>query len=391
MNEHLKISQRGIDLIKQFEGMRLEAYQDIIGKWTIGYGHTHGVYPGMHITPIEAERLLKEDIIEHTKEMIKLITVPLNQNQFDALASFHFNLGPFILSKDSYLLNLINTHQWELAAGQMKLYRRAGNQIVQGLINRRDAETSLLLSPIGNNPTSTETTNKVTEEYYIIKSGDSLWKIAQKFNTTVAELVKLNDFIDQDAILHIGQQIKVKNTSTRKNSENNENPIKPTKPISSETDSFYTILAGDSLWKISQQFNTSVAELVKLNGFPSQDVILHPGQRIMVKKGQSTTPVVPEHPVEPTLPTSNSEVVESSYRESGQFTANRSLSIRNEPNQLSAEVATLYASENVVYDMVYKTNRFIYISYVSYSGTRRYLAIRTNTNGQRGPLWGTIV
>ncbi|MBK0347332.1 LysM peptidoglycan-binding domain-containing protein [Aerococcaceae bacterium zg-ZJ1578] len=168
-------------------------------------------------------------------------------------------------------------------------------------------------------------------------------------------------------------------------------PLNPTKPITPGTDSFYTIAAGDSLWKISQQFNTTVAELVKLNGFPSQDVVLHPGQRIMVKKGQSTTPVVSEHPVEPTLPTSNSEVVESSYRESGQFTANRSLSIRNEPNQLSAEVATLYAGENVVYDMVYKTNRFIYISYVSYSGTRRYLAIRTNTNGQRGPLWGTIV
>lgn len=92
-NEDMKISQAGIDLIKEFEGLRLVAYQDSVGVWTIGYGHTKGVYPGMVITEAQALLFLNEDIASHAYGIFNYITVQLNQNQFDALVSFHFNLG----------------------------------------------------------------------------------------------------------------------------------------------------------------------------------------------------------------------------------------------------------------------------------------------------------
>ncbi|MDO4431694.1 MAG: phage tail tip lysozyme [Aerococcaceae bacterium] len=95
-------------------------------------------------------------------------------------------------------------------------------------------------------------------------------------------------------------------------------------------------------------------------------------------------------PATPTRPTT-SEIVERTYKESGTFTANRALSIRNEPKQSAPVAATLEIGESVTYDSVYLTNQYVYISYISYSGVRRYLAIRTYTNGQRGQMWGTIV
>lgn len=92
-----KIGQAGLALIKQFEGCRLVAYQCSAGVWTIGYGHTAGVYKGMKITQAEAEAYLLQDVAKFEKYVNNLSYVPftdqLNQNQFDALVSFAFNLG----------------------------------------------------------------------------------------------------------------------------------------------------------------------------------------------------------------------------------------------------------------------------------------------------------
>ncbi|MFS7390396.1 lysozyme [Carnobacterium maltaromaticum] len=96
-NENMKISQNGRNLIKEFEGMRLTAYQDSVGVWTIGYGRTKGVYAGMQISEQQANACLDEDIKTHAVGIFNFVTVQLNQNQFDALVSFHFNLGPYIL------------------------------------------------------------------------------------------------------------------------------------------------------------------------------------------------------------------------------------------------------------------------------------------------------
>ena len=143
-NENMKISQNGRNLIKEFEGMVLTAYQDSVGVWTIGYGHTKGVYPGMQISEQQANAFLDEDIKTHAVGIFNFVTVQLNQNQFDALVSFHFNLGPYIL-QGSTLLTYINNKNWQVAANEMMAYVHAGGQVLPGLVRRRKAESELFL------------------------------------------------------------------------------------------------------------------------------------------------------------------------------------------------------------------------------------------------------
>ena len=79
------ISQSGIDLLKHFEGCELEAYQDSVGVWTIGYGHTKDVDPGMKITQELAEHMLKEELPEYEGYVKDMVEVDLEQCQFDSL------------------------------------------------------------------------------------------------------------------------------------------------------------------------------------------------------------------------------------------------------------------------------------------------------------------
>src|SRR3546814_12847795 len=91
----MQTSQRGIDLIKRFEGLRLTAYPDPAtggDPWTIGFGHTKGVKPGMVITAEKAESFLREDLREFEEAVERLVTVHLCQHQFDALIAFTFNV-----------------------------------------------------------------------------------------------------------------------------------------------------------------------------------------------------------------------------------------------------------------------------------------------------------
>src|SRR5271165_5063255 len=88
-------SEAGLELTKRFEGLRLKAYQDDGGVWTIGYGHTgKDVKPRMTITEAKADDLLRSDVHTAVDAVSRLVTVPLTQGQFDALVDFVFNLGP---------------------------------------------------------------------------------------------------------------------------------------------------------------------------------------------------------------------------------------------------------------------------------------------------------
>lgn len=151
-NESMKLSQNGFELIKGFEGLSLTAYQDSVGVWTIGYGHTQGVYAGMTISLEQANNFLKQDIDNHLPGIYKYVAVELNQNQFDALASFHFNLGVNIL-QGSTLLSYINSRNWQAAANEMKKYVNGNGVPILGLITRRKLEADLFLKPIDENIT----------------------------------------------------------------------------------------------------------------------------------------------------------------------------------------------------------------------------------------------
>jgi lysozyme len=140
----MRTSAKGVSLIKDFEGLRLKAYQDSVGVWTIGYGTTRGVTKGMSITAEQAERMLQNDIASFEPELDNLVKVPLSQNQWDALMSFVYNLGSANLAS-STLLKLLNAGDYARAADQFPRWNKAGGQVLPGLTKRRNAERVMFL------------------------------------------------------------------------------------------------------------------------------------------------------------------------------------------------------------------------------------------------------
>lgn len=135
-------SQKGLDLIKSFEGLRLSAYKCPADVWTIGFGTTAGVKPGQTITKERAEELLREDVKRFEAQVLRLVKVPLTQGQHDALVSFVYNLGAGNLS-NSTLLRLLNAGDYAGAAAQFDRWNKAGGKVLAGLVRRRAAERAL--------------------------------------------------------------------------------------------------------------------------------------------------------------------------------------------------------------------------------------------------------
>lgn len=155
----MKTSQTGRQLIENFEGLILGAYDDyndrivkpgdaVRGTLTIGYGHTSvaglpRVFAGQKITRAQADQILAADLKKVEDQVTSLVKVPLNQNQFDALISFQFNTGA--LGKSS-ALRLLNAGNYAGAANALLLYNRGNGQVLQGLVRRRNAERDLFLA-----------------------------------------------------------------------------------------------------------------------------------------------------------------------------------------------------------------------------------------------------
>jgi lysozyme len=136
----MNISQRGLDLIARFEGLRLTAYRDIAGVLTVGYGHTgKDVYEGQTITEDRARELLQQDA-QTAVACVNAANSHLTQNQFDALVSFAYNLG--CLS-----LNMMMVHGWNQIPVQILRWDIAGGVVVPGLKARREAELALFQTP----------------------------------------------------------------------------------------------------------------------------------------------------------------------------------------------------------------------------------------------------
>ena len=146
----MQTSDKGIALIKEFEGCKLTAYQDSVGVWTIGYGWTQPVdgkpiRAGMTIKQETAERLLKTGMVSYESDVSRLIKVGLTQGQFDALVSFTYNLGARSLST-STLLRKLNAGDYAGAADEFLRWNKAGGKVLNGLTRRREAERALFLS-----------------------------------------------------------------------------------------------------------------------------------------------------------------------------------------------------------------------------------------------------
>jgi lysozyme len=142
----MKISQKGVNLVKKFEGLELKAYKDSVGVVTIGYGSTGPhVFMGQVITEAQAEALLIKDLSRFESGVTELVKVPLTQNQFDALVSFSFNLGLGNL-KSSTLLKKLNAKDYLGASKEFERWNKAGGKVLNGLTRRRLAEKELFLS-----------------------------------------------------------------------------------------------------------------------------------------------------------------------------------------------------------------------------------------------------
>ena len=138
----MKTSQKGIDLIKHFEGCELNAYKCPAGVWTIGYGHIKGVQEGDVITEQQADEMLVEELNEYETYINTLVAVPLNQNQYDALVSWVYNLGSSNLNS-STLLKVLNSGDYAGVPEQIMRWNKAGGKVLEGLTRRRQAEADL--------------------------------------------------------------------------------------------------------------------------------------------------------------------------------------------------------------------------------------------------------
>ena len=138
---NLKLGKEGEKLIKHFEGCKLTAYKCPAGVWTIGWGHTAGVKQGQTITQAQADKYFVDDMVIYENHVKRIVKLPLNQNQFDALVSFCYNCGAGNLQK------LVNGRNYQQIADTMLLYNKANGKMLAGLLRRRQMERELFLKP----------------------------------------------------------------------------------------------------------------------------------------------------------------------------------------------------------------------------------------------------
>ena len=147
--DEMHVSPSGVDLICNFEGLELKAYDDGVGVWTIGFGTTK--YPngirvkkGDTCTLDQAKAYMQNDLKSFEQTVNNTVKVPLNQNQFDALVSLAYNIGSTAF-KNSTLVKRLNEGNYKAAANQFNVWVNAGGKRMQGLVNRRAAESTLFL------------------------------------------------------------------------------------------------------------------------------------------------------------------------------------------------------------------------------------------------------
>ena len=227
----MHLSDSGVNLIKAFEGLRLSAYQDSGGVWTIGYGHTGSVQPGERITQGQAEELLRKDTGWAQDAVRQQVHVPLTQRQFDALTSFTFNLGAGAL-QGSTLLSKLNAGDYAGAQAEFGRFVHAGGRVLQGLVRRRAAEADLFGSDApsgtaagapGSSTTPSDSNagkasnisnggdgsrgTRATGGEHTVRRGDTLWDIARQNGVTLQALIAANPQIANPNLITPGQAV----------------------------------------------------------------------------------------------------------------------------------------------------------------------------------------
>ena len=236
----MELSNNGLDFIKNYEGLRLKSYKVLPSErhYTIGYGHFGAdVTFGMEITKAKADELFKKDVSRFEKAVNRLVKVDINQNQFDALVSFAYNVGEGALAT-STLLQKVNKKDFEGASKEFARWNKSGGKVLAGLTNRREKERKLFVTPTNTKSAKTSAATS-SAKTYTVKSGDTLSEIAQKYDTTMKQLLALNPSIKDANKISVGQKITLPTT--------------------------YTVKSGDTLGEIAEKNGTTVNKLMKLN------------------------------------------------------------------------------------------------------------------------------
>lgn len=177
----MRINQKGVDLIKSFEGCRLTAYLCPSKVWTIGYGHTSGVKKGMTITQEEADLFLMRDLDKYEKN-VTATKLDLNENQFSALVSFTFNCGNGNLKK------LIKNRTLPQIADALLLYNKSNGVTLNGLVRRRKAERELFLTEV----------EEITTEDIKMPKNVNYYSYAKEKNVSLSKNFKVKEFRCKD-------------------------------------------------------------------------------------------------------------------------------------------------------------------------------------------------
>ena len=146
------LNKASLDLIKRWEGCKLKAYKCSAGVWTVGYGLTTAagfidVGPNTTITQAEADWYLEKTIEKFLEEIKPAITAPINENELGAFTSLAYNIGPRAFRKSSALRHF-NAGDKDRVPTSIRMWRKAGGKVVNGLVNRREAEVDLFLTPV---------------------------------------------------------------------------------------------------------------------------------------------------------------------------------------------------------------------------------------------------
>lgn len=145
----MKINEKGLALIKECESCKLKSYRDIVGIWTIGWGHTGSeVKPDLIWTQEQADNQLRQDLGRVEDGVSDRLEVDVNENQFSALVSLAYNIGLRNFNT-SGLLKQVNLGNFDIAAERFLLWDKASGREVPGLMRRREQERSLFLTPVG--------------------------------------------------------------------------------------------------------------------------------------------------------------------------------------------------------------------------------------------------
>lgn len=198
-------SAQCVAMIKKFEGLRLTAYDDGTGTWTIGYGHTSGVTQGMTITESQAEAFLNQDLPVYNNAVLAYNDrYHWTQNQEDALTSFAFNLGTGSIAQ----VTAYGSRDKETIAEKMLLYVNAGGQVMPGLVSRRQEEVALFRTASDTDVSTPDSGGSEPGSPYFPKYIEWNWRIdrifqaigADKYYTSASDYTKRTPIANANGI-----------------------------------------------------------------------------------------------------------------------------------------------------------------------------------------------